>query len=191
LKDFLIWQGIEGITGSRDTIREAFSKGLIEEGQGWMSMLADRNRTSHAYNEETAEAMLGNIRLQHHALLMALEKVLLARVAQKSMNSLPDSGLPAAAIHAICQVFERYPGLAQAVLYGSRAKGTFRPGSDIDLTLKGELSDQELLNLYGDSDDLLLPYKFDLSLYRQLGNPGLLEHIERVGRVFYGKGQEC
>ena len=84
MKDFLIWQGIEGITGSRDTIREAFSKGLIEEGQGWMSMLADRNRTSHAYNEETAEAILGNIRLQHHALLMALEKVLLARVAQKA-----------------------------------------------------------------------------------------------------------
>ena len=107
------------------------------------------------------------------------------------MNSLPDSGLPVAAIHAICQVFERYPGLAQAAFYGSRAKGTFRPGSDIDLTLKGELSDQELLNLYGDLDDLLLPYKFDLSLHRRLGNPGLLEHIERVGRVFYGKGQEC
>ncbi|KJZ45459.1 nucleotidyltransferase domain-containing protein [Pseudomonas fluorescens] len=107
------------------------------------------------------------------------------------MNSLPDSGLPVAGVHAICQVFERYPGLTQAVLYGSRAKGTSRPGSDIDPTLKGELSDQELLNLYGDLDNLLLPYKFDLSLYRQLGNPGLLEHIELVGRVFYGRGQEC
>jgi nucleotidyltransferase substrate binding protein (TIGR01987 family) len=84
LKDFLIWQGIEGITGSRDTIREAFSKGLIEEGQGWMNMLADRNRTSHTYNEETAEAILGNIRLQHHALLKALEKLLLARATQKA-----------------------------------------------------------------------------------------------------------
>ena len=106
------------------------------------------------------------------------------------MNGLPDSCLPAAAIQAIRQVFERYPGLAQAVLYGSRAKGTFRPGSDIDLTLKGELSDQELLSLYCDLDDLLLPYKFDLSLYRQLDNPALREHIERVGRVFYDRGQE-
>jgi uncharacterized protein len=107
------------------------------------------------------------------------------------MDSLPSNGLPVAVIDAICRVFKRYPTLAQAVLYGSRAKGTFRPGSDIDLTLKGELSDQELLNLYGELDDLLLPYKFDLSLYRQLDNPALLEHIERVGRVLYDRGQEC
>ncbi len=103
----------------------------------------------------------------------------------KSMKNPSVSGLPQAAIHAICQVFACYPGLAQAILYGSRAKGTFRPGSDIDLTLKGEITDQELLNLYGDLDDLCLPYKFDLSLYRQLDNQALLEHIERVGQVFY------
>ena len=103
----------------------------------------------------------------------------------KSMKNPSVSGLPQAAIHAIYQVFACYPGLAQAILYGSRAKGTFRPGSDIDLTLKGEISDQELLNLYGDLDDLCLPYKFDLSLYRQLDNQALLEHIERVGQVFY------
>lgn len=83
LKDFLLWQGIDGIIGSRDVIREAFSKGLIEEGQGWMNMLADRNRTSHTYNEETAEAILANISQQHHALLKALENVLLARAAQQ------------------------------------------------------------------------------------------------------------
>ncbi len=83
LKDFLLWQGIEGIIGSRDTIREAFSQGLIEEGQGWMNMLADRNRTSHTYNEETAEAILSNISQQHHALLKALENVLLARAAKQ------------------------------------------------------------------------------------------------------------
>lgn len=105
----------------------------------------------------------------------------------KRMDSTPDSGLPLAAINAICQVFACYPGLAQAVLYGSRAKGTFRQGSDIDLTLKGEMTDQELLNLYGDLDDLCLPYKFDLSLYRQLDNRALREHIERVGQVFYDR----
>ena len=83
-KDFLLWQGIEGIIGSRDTIREAFSQGLIEEGQGWMNMLADRNRTSHTYNEETAEAILSNISQQHHILLKALERVLLARAERQS-----------------------------------------------------------------------------------------------------------
>jgi nucleotidyltransferase substrate binding protein (TIGR01987 family) len=53
LKDFLVWQGIDGVVGSRDTIREAFSKGLISDGHAWMQMLTDRNRTSHAYNEES------------------------------------------------------------------------------------------------------------------------------------------
>ncbi len=80
LKDFLVWQGIDGIIGSRDTIREAFSKGLISDGHAWMQMLTDRNRTSHAYNEETAEAILTNIQLQHHPLLKALEQTMSSRV---------------------------------------------------------------------------------------------------------------
>ena len=79
LKDLLVWQGIEGIVGSRDTIREAFSKGLINDGHAWMQMLTDRNRTSHTYNEETAEAILINIRSQHHPLLRALEQSISSR----------------------------------------------------------------------------------------------------------------
>lgn len=79
LKDFLVWQGIDGIVGSRDTIREAFSNGLISDGHGWMQMLTDRNRTSHTYNEETAEAILTNIQLQHHPLLKALEQTMSSR----------------------------------------------------------------------------------------------------------------
>ena len=54
------------------------------------------------------------------------------------MSEVEGSGLPAATIGAIQQVFHRYPGIRQAILYGSRAKGNFRPGSDIDLTLKGD-----------------------------------------------------
>ncbi|WP_313056410.1 nucleotidyltransferase substrate binding protein [Pseudomonas lopnurensis] len=79
LKDFLVWQGIDGIVGSRDAIREAFGRGLISDGHGWMHMLTDSNRTSHTYNEETAEAILANIQMQHHPLLKALEKKLAER----------------------------------------------------------------------------------------------------------------
>jgi nucleotidyltransferase substrate binding protein (TIGR01987 family) len=79
LKDFLLWQGIEGLIGSRDAIREGFSRSLIADGTGWMQMLSDRNRTSHTWNEETAEAILRNIQQQHHPLLRALEQVLGAR----------------------------------------------------------------------------------------------------------------
>jgi predicted nucleotidyltransferase len=71
-------------------------------------------------------------------------------------------------------------------LYRSRAKGSCRPGSDIDLTLKGdELSRQDLLNIELALDDLLLPYKIDLSLHQQIDNQRLIEHIAQVGKVFY------
>lgn len=55
LRDYLRWQGSTSVTGSRDAIREAFSAGLVDDGERWMQMLQDRNRTSHTYNEETAE----------------------------------------------------------------------------------------------------------------------------------------
>lgn len=74
LKDYLRWQGNSDITGSRDTIREAFSVGLIDDGESWMRMLADRNRTSHAYNEETAEQILAAIDGCYHGLFTSLRK---------------------------------------------------------------------------------------------------------------------
>jgi nucleotidyltransferase substrate binding protein (TIGR01987 family) len=50
MKDFLEYEGMTGIVGSRSATREAFNKGLIEEGQAWMDMLETRNITVHAYD---------------------------------------------------------------------------------------------------------------------------------------------
>ncbi|WP_214069897.1 nucleotidyltransferase substrate binding protein [Mucilaginibacter sp. dw_454] len=55
LKDYLTYQGILNITGSRDAIREALSLNLIGDGDEWMNMLVSRNLTSHSYNQETAD----------------------------------------------------------------------------------------------------------------------------------------
>ena len=104
------------------------------------------------------------------------------------MNSLGETGLPQHALNAIQGVLERYPGVEQAVLYGSRAKGSYRTGSDIDLTLKGNLDYPGLLRLECELDDLLLPWKMDLSLYEHLDNPALIEHIDRVGKLLYQRG---
>jgi predicted nucleotidyltransferase len=96
-----------------------------------------------------------------------------------------DSGLPASAVEQLCGIFRACPGIRRVILYGSRAMGTFRPGSDIDLCLEGEtLGLTELLALEGRIDDLLLPWKVDLSLRHQIDNPSLLEHIGRVGVDF-------
>ena len=82
LRDYLVWQGIEGIVGSRDTIREAFSKGLVEDGDTWMKMLLDRNRTSHTYNEKIAEEILSSIEKSYLTALQSLSAKLRALAAK-------------------------------------------------------------------------------------------------------------
>lgn len=95
-------------------------------------------------------------------------------------------GLKSHTIQAIRKVFLEYPDLKKAVLYGSRAKGNYRPGSDIDLTLDGEGLDLGMLHkIENDLDELMLPYKIDISLLRHIKNSELIQHIERVGIVFY------
>ena len=61
MKDYFAYQGNSSITGSRDTAREAFDKGLIVYGSGWMEMFQSRNQTSHTYNQEIADAIVGRI----------------------------------------------------------------------------------------------------------------------------------
>lgn len=74
LRDYLLWQGIQGITGSRDTIREAFAQGLVEDGEAWMNMLMDRNKTAHTYNEATASEIITNVDQVYIDCFKALEK---------------------------------------------------------------------------------------------------------------------
>jgi predicted nucleotidyltransferase len=98
-------------------------------------------------------------------------------------------GLKEQTINKILKVFQSFPEIEQAILYGSRAKGYFKPGSDIDLTIKGKNLNLQLINKIDlELDDLLLPYTFDLSIYNQIDNSDLLEHIKRVGKDFYSNG---
>ena len=96
-------------------------------------------------------------------------------------------GLKETTVQSICQVFSCFPQVEKAVLYGSRAKGTFKNGSDIDLTLFGsdDLTLQVMYRILDQLDDLLLPYSIDLSLFRDIGDPDVIEHIQRVGVPFY------
>ena len=61
MKDFLEFQGVQNLYGSRDTTREAFNRGLIENGEVWMDMIAKRNLTSHTYDEATADRVADSI----------------------------------------------------------------------------------------------------------------------------------
>lgn len=95
-------------------------------------------------------------------------------------------GLSAKTLEEISGVMAQHPQVERAVIYGSRAKGNFKSGSDIDLTLFGEaLSFGDLLKIMTELDDLLLPYTFDLSIFRMIDHEELRSHIERVGQDLY------
>lgn len=96
------------------------------------------------------------------------------------------SGLSQENIVDIQAVFKKHSNIEKVLLYGSRAKGTFKPSSDIDISLIGKDISLTLLNtIENELDDLLLPYKFDISIYHQIENPDFLDHIQRVGKEFY------
>ena len=73
LKDYFAYQGNPDISGSRDASREAFRKGLIQDGEGWMEMIKSRNQSSHTYNQEIAEGIAEKIANTYFGLFLDLE----------------------------------------------------------------------------------------------------------------------
>lgn len=104
------------------------------------------------------------------------------------MIDVHSSGLPTNVIQSLKSVFAKYKPIEKVILYGSRAKGNFKPGSDIDLTIITSEKDLSFLfKIENDIDELLLPYKVDLSILSLLDNENLKDHIQRVGVQFYVK----
>jgi len=99
-------------------------------------------------------------------------------------------GLSDRTIEKFHTVFSKYPEIEEVVIYGSRAKGNYREGSDIDITLKGEKVTENIRSkVWFDLDDLNTPYLIDLSVFNSLSSESLVEHINRVGLSFYKKKQ--
>jgi type I restriction enzyme S subunit len=95
-------------------------------------------------------------------------------------------GLNELDIQKMNAIFAAYKDIEQVILYGSRAKGNFKPYSDIDLALKGNNLNLSLKWKMEDNlDDLLLPYKMDIVIFSHIQNSDLVEHINRVGKIFY------
>lgn len=88
-------------------------------------------------------------------------------------------------------VFKKYPNIKKVLIYGSRAKGTQKPGSDIDLAVVGDhLSFEGLNHIKSELDDLMLPYVIDISILDGIQNQDLTNHIKRVGVEFYSRSCE-
>ena len=93
-------------------------------------------------------------------------------------------GLPDKDLGAIRGVLREFSSIEQVLIYGSRAKGNARAGSDIDLVLYGNVSDAELSRLLSELDELNTPYLFDVIRYADIDSDDLRAHISRVGKRF-------
>jgi uncharacterized protein len=99
-----------------------------------------------------------------------------------------DTGLLKSDIDTILSVIKKQERINKVILFGSRAKGTYTPGSDIDLALSGtNLVTDDILDIFVDLDYLDLPYKFDLIILERIKEKDLKDHITRVGIILYDK----
>jgi predicted nucleotidyltransferase len=98
-----------------------------------------------------------------------------------------DHGLSERTLSTLVLLFRRYAGIRRAVLYGSRAAGAARDASDIDIALftDSDFTENDLIRLYGDLDDSDIPYAVDISIYDNLRNPDLKNHIQSEGKVLF------
>jgi predicted nucleotidyltransferase len=103
----------------------------------------------------------------------------------QTMNENGEFGLTKTLNFRLRELFDCHPEVERVWIYGSRALNSALAGSDIDLALEGEgLTHQSLLRLSAAIDDLLLPYKLDLSLFQSMDG-GLREEIMRTGKLFH------
>lgn len=97
-------------------------------------------------------------------------------------------GLRLEDITRIVDVFAEYPAIRRVIIFGSRALGNERPGSDIDLAIVGDgLGFNDLLQLHSELDQLGLLNRFDLQRLDSIKDPAVLDHINRVGKPFYDR----
>lgn len=97
-------------------------------------------------------------------------------------------GLKDSELCLLQELFAANERISKVILYGSRAKGNYKPFSDVDITLVGEgLSRRDLNEFLTRLDESSLPYIFDVSIFEKLNNPELIDHINRRGVEIYSK----
>ncbi|MBR4631305.1 MAG: nucleotidyltransferase domain-containing protein [Treponema sp.] len=101
--------------------------------------------------------------------------------------NLNEFGLSENSMAIINGIYSKFPQIEKVICYGSRAMGTFREGSDIDMTIvaDGDFSHEDLLDIAGLFDDSMLPYLVDVSDFSKLKNADLIDHINRRGKILY------
>ncbi len=111
-------------------------------------------------------------------------------VTAKTEEFLKISSLTQRELDLMTGIFLQHQDIQRVVLFGSRAKGTAKPYSDIDLAVEGMEKERDIAAVAMELDDLPLPYKFDVKSLDSLQHSPLQEHIQRVGITIYPKGRK-
>jgi uncharacterized protein len=100
-----------------------------------------------------------------------------------------DFGITPKTFQLLLKTFQSFPQIEEVILFGSRAMGNYKKGSDIDLVLKGEkVTSRLVLQINAILNERLpIPYFVDILMFSQIDNPELLDHIQRVGKIIYEK----
>jgi len=98
-------------------------------------------------------------------------------------------GLRDSDILDIIQVLEKFPEVESARIFGSRAKGNYRNGSDVDLAVFGNnISFERIIHISSVlNEETVMPYYFDVLDYYSIENADLVRHIDRIGKIIYSK----
>lgn len=95
-------------------------------------------------------------------------------------------GLSPKDIQQICNVFKKYPEIEAVQIFGSRAMGNHKTGSDVDLVLFGPISHETLTQVrFALDEDLPLPYQFDVVSWGEIEREEFKKHIQDFGKTFY------
>lgn len=102
------------------------------------------------------------------------------------------SGLLERDFKYILEAISKYSEIEEVIIFGSRAMGNYKQGSDVDIALKGKNINRTIVRRLNDdlNEEYPLPYFFDVLNYNDITNQELKEHIDEVGKCIYKKGRE-
>jgi len=89
----------------------------------------------------------------------------------------------------ILEAVGKYPEIEEVIIFGSRAMGNYKKGSDVDLAIVGENVDRKTVRRLNDdlNEEYPLPYFFDVIKYKDISNQELIKHINCIGKIIYKK----
>ena len=181
LKDYLEFQGYL-LLAPRESIRQAFALGLIEDAQDWLFALEKRNLFVHTYQEELAVLGLSLIQNKFVSMFQKMSQIFKTKTFEHQKF-----GFTFEQILDVVSILSGFSKIACVKIFGSRALGNFKLNSDVDICLFGEVTIDDLSQINERlKKSTLLPFSFDIVLYSFLKKEDALRsHIDNHGIILF------